>query len=107
MNELSVESLDEALYSLVELCRRAHLDENFVLTCIEHGVVEVAGTTVEEWRFTNRARLQLQKAWRLHHDLEVQPALLPLVLELLGEVEALRQENRHLRLRLRHWEGLV
>ncbi|MDR2212302.1 MAG: chaperone modulator CbpM [Pseudomonadales bacterium] len=104
MTDFIVESLDDTLYSLVELCACCHLEEGFVVTCIEHGVVEVNGPLSAQWRFSNRARLRLQKAWRLHRDLDVQPAALPLVLQLLGELDALRQENRGLYLRLRHWE---
>jgi chaperone modulatory protein CbpM len=103
MTDFSVETLDDALYTLVELCRGSHLEESFIVECIEHGVVEVSGSSVREWRFSNGARLRLQKAWRLHRDLELQPAALPLVLQLLSEVETLRQENRRLRSWLGHW----
>jgi chaperone modulatory protein CbpM len=105
MTDFSVETLDDALYTLVELCRSSHLEEGFIVECIEHGVVEVSGSSLQEWRFTNGARLRLQKAWRLHRDLELQPAALPLVLQLLGELETLQQENRRLRLWLQHWES--
>ena len=104
MSDLKIESLDDALYSLVELCATGHLEERFVITCIEHGVVEVVGSSVQHWRFTNRARLRLQQAWRLHRDLELQPAALPLVVELLADIDALRLENQMLRARLQHWE---
>lgn len=107
MSDIRIESLDEALYTLVELCTSSQLEEGFIISCIEHGVVEVSGSSVRHWRFTNRARLQLQKAWRLHRDLEVQPSALPLVMELLGELESLRLENERLRRRLRQWEDLL
>jgi chaperone modulatory protein CbpM len=107
MTDFSVETLDEALYTLVELCRSSHLEEGFIVACIEHGVVEVSGASMQQWRFSNGSRLRLQKAWRLHRDLELQPAALPLVLQLLGEVDALHQENRRLRLLLEHWENSI
>ncbi|MDR0781197.1 MAG: chaperone modulator CbpM [Pseudomonadales bacterium] len=105
MTDCKVQTLDDALYTLVEVCQCSQLDAGFVTACIEHGVVEVSGEELPKWRFTHRSLLCLQKAWRLHRDLEVQPAALPLVLQLLGELEALQQENHRLRAWLRHWDS--
>jgi hypothetical protein len=48
--------------------------------------------------------LRIQKAYRLHRDLDIHPASLGLILELLDEREALREEVAMLRRRLSHWE---
>jgi chaperone modulatory protein CbpM len=92
-------------YTLVELRECSRLQESFIIACVEHGVIEVSGAAPPQWRFGNRERQQLQKAWRLHQDLELQISALPLVLELLDEIDALRSEAQLLRQRLGHWEG--
>jgi hypothetical protein len=89
--------------SLQELLESTALDLSFVMQCVELELTEVRGSALE-WRFGNAERLRLLKAWRLHCDLELHISALPLVLELLDEVEAHRAEIAALRSRLRHWE---
>jgi chaperone modulatory protein CbpM len=93
-----------AFCSLDDLCRRTRLDERFVVECVEHGVAHVAGQEALAWRFSMTAILRLQKAWRLHRDLELQVSNLALVLDLLEERDQLLQEIADLRGRLAHWE---
>jgi chaperone modulatory protein CbpM len=93
-----------AFCNLDDLCRRTRLDEAFVIECVEHGVAPVSGQEVVAWRFSMTAILRLQKAWRLHRDLELQVSGLALVLDLLEERDQLLQEIEDLRRRLAHWE---
>ena len=93
------------VYSFVELVECSRLDEGFVIQCVEYGIAEVRGTDRQNWRFRAEAMLKLQKAWRLHRDLDVHVSSLVLVLDLIDEVEALREECDLLRQRLQHWEA--
>jgi chaperone modulatory protein CbpM len=93
-----------AFCNLDDLCRRTRLDESFIIECVEHGVAPVSGHEVVAWRFSMTAILRLQKAWRLHRDLELQVSSLALVLDLLEERDQLLQEIEDLRGRLSHWE---
>ena len=95
---------DAVCYTLVEVVQRSSLQEQFVLACVECGVLEMAEPAPQQWLFTSDMCQQLDKAWRLHNDLDVHLHSLPLVLDLLGEVEQLRHEVQFLRQRLRHWE---
>lgn len=104
MTDLIVESAQDGLYTLVELRERCRLQESFIVACVEQGVVEVRGNAPTQWRFSHQSRLQLLRAWRLHHDLDLQLTALPLVLELLDEIDSLRSEAELLRLRLARWE---
>jgi hypothetical protein len=90
--------------SLQELIESTPLEPLFVLQCVELGLTDVSGSQLE-WRFGNAERHKLLKAWRLHTDLELHISALPLVLELLEEVEALRADIVGLRSRLHHWEA--
>lgn len=93
-------------YSFDELCRRPRLDADFVLQCVEAGIVDMqARQPPQEWRFSATTVLRLERARRLQHDLEIQLNDLALVLDLLDEVEGLRLEVAMLRRRLQHWES--
>lgn len=91
--------------TLHELCQREHLDEVFVVQCIEHGVAHVQGRDPDEWRFSSAVVLRLEKAYRIHRDLEIHVEDLGLVLELLDERDELEREVIRLRQRLGRWEG--
>jgi chaperone modulatory protein CbpM len=106
MNERDIMELAEALQdcSFDELCQRRLLDADFVLQCIESGIVEVQAQTRAEWRFSAQAMLRIERARRLQRDLDVQLQDLALVLDLLDEVDGLREEVAMLRRRLQHWE---
>lgn len=94
-----------ALCTLADVCLRTRLAEPFIIECVEQGVAQVAGQESVAWRFSMTAILRLQKAWRLHQDLELQVGSLALVLDLLEERDQLRQEIADMRRRLRHWEA--
>lgn len=105
MSEPIVHADDALVFcSLADLCARTRLDESFVVECVEHGVAHVGGQEVLAWRFSMTAILRLQKAWRLHRDLELQVSSLALVLDLLEERDQLQQEIEDLRARLGRWE---
>jgi chaperone modulatory protein CbpM len=109
-----VMSDEQTAITLIELCECSTFDEQFIIECVEHGVAPTSGTPtsgsptsgsqVVEWTFSQTAVLRLQKAWRLHRDLDLQIGSLPLVLELLDERDQLLQEIAALRHHLAHWE---
>lgn len=102
---ITVETDGDALWwSLQQLTTASALDAAFVEQCVALGLAEVSGA-MQEWVFDAATQLRLERAWRLHRDLDLHPSALPLVLELLDEVEALRIEAGQLRARLRQWEN--
>lgn len=97
-NELLVISgtvLDESIrLTLVELCQYAKASPEYVLEMVEEGVLEPEGESVHTWVFDNKALKRLQVALRLQRDLGVNLPGSALVLDLLEEMEALRQQLR-------------
>ncbi len=107
MSEKDIMELAEALHwcSFDELCQRRLLDADFIVQCIEAGIVDMQVDAPQaEWRFSTATVLRIERARRLQQDLDVQLADLALVLDLLDEVQTLRQEVATLRRRLQHWE---
>ncbi len=98
------QSGDELWWTMQELTVSSALDAGFIEQCVELGLIEVQGPPLQ-WRFNSEGRLRLQKAWRLHQDLELHVSALPLVLQLIEELDELRQRAENLRVRLHRWEG--
>jgi len=90
-------------WTLQELVGSCQLETAFIIECVELGVADPRGPR-PQWQFDSNSRARLLKAWRLHRDLDVHISGLPLILDLLEEVESLRQQADHLRSRLQHWE---
>ena len=78
-------------YTLVEASRMSGVRSEIIVTLVTVGVIAPDGPAPEAWVFTDLELLQLGRAWRLHRDLGVALDSMPLVLELLDEVERLRR----------------
>lgn len=96
MNQRSIEIelIDHAL-DLEELCRLCNVEPEVVTEWVAEGVVEPEGS--HQWRFPVREIRRTRIAGRLQRDFELDTPSLPLVLDLLDEVETLRREVRILR----------
>ncbi|WP_299199451.1 chaperone modulator CbpM [uncultured Amphritea sp.] len=86
--------------SFSEVCLQTGVAENVVVEIIEQGIVEPVGASPAEWLFSPAMLIRTKKALRLHRDLEVNWAGIALAIELLSEVEQLREQNRYLERRL-------
>ena len=86
--------------SFTEVCLKTGLAQDVVVEIIEHGIVEPIGASPDEWLFSPAMLIVTKKAVRLHRDLEVDWAGIALAIELLDEVEQLREKNAHLQRRL-------
>lgn len=91
-------------YSLHELCQRIRLEEDFIVQCVDYGIADVRGSTPSQWQFSPADIARLQRAWRLQRDLDINFTGLGVVLDLLDDIEELRQQLDVLRKRLHHWE---
>ena len=87
--------------SFEELCEFSSITETLMVELIEHGVVTpVAGEIPAEWQFSVASVVVAKKASRLHRDLAMSWENIPLLLNLLEEIAALRTENDRLKQRL-------
>jgi chaperone modulatory protein CbpM len=79
---------------LEEICVILELDDDVVVDWVAEGVVRPADRDARRWRFTVGELERARRARRLQHDLGLNTASLPLVLDLLGEVRRLRRRVR-------------
>src|SRR5262249_30503945 len=76
--------------TLEELCRSNHVEAQWIMELVEHGVIEPVGQVSTEWHFASLSLVRVAKAKRLRQDLDLNPAGVALVIDLLDEIEELR-----------------
>lgn len=80
-----------------ELCLSANISEQTVCNLIAHNIlVPIAGVQPQQWQFHVSCVMQAKKALRLYRDLEMEWSDLALVLNLLEEIDRLKNENGQL-----------
>ncbi|MDH5618991.1 MAG: chaperone modulator CbpM [Gammaproteobacteria bacterium] len=77
--------------SLSDLCRVCTVTSERVVQLVDEGLVEPLGRDPAEWRFSGRSVRRVLVAERLSRDLRLNAAGAALVLDLLDEVQHLRQ----------------
>lgn len=86
--------------TLAEVCQCIHLSVDTVIIIVDHGIVQPRGRQPQEWLFEPDMLGTLRRAIRLQRDLELDWEAIALALELIGEMEHLREDNRRLRRQL-------
>lgn len=89
--------LDESVsFSLPELCRCFGISAEAVIEMVDEGLIEPSGAEPPRWRFHGVALRRVQTALRLRQDLRVNLAGAALALDLMEELEDVRQRLRRL-----------
>ena len=81
---------EEVRFTLVELCQACCAEQEHVLAWVIEGVLEPAGESPQDWRFSGESLRRARLALRLSRDLEINPSGVALALDLLDEIAALR-----------------
>ncbi len=81
---------EEVRFTLVELCQACSAEQDHVLTWVFEGVLEPAGETPQDWRFTGQSLRRARLALALARDLEINPPGIALALDLLDEIAELQ-----------------
>lgn len=81
-----------------DLCESAKMSPDYLAELIAHNIIKpVYGRSEDDWRFSSNAIKVVNKAIRLHRDLEIEWADIALVADLLDEINQLESENRQLK----------
>jgi len=81
--------------SMDELCRACGTQAEHLAALVDEGVIAPEGSVPEQWRFSGMHLRRARVAVRLQRDLGVNTAGAALALQLLDEIEALRERLRH------------
>lgn len=71
-----------------------------IIEIVDQGIIEPEGREPENWLFDDQMLCLIQKALRLHNDLEIDWPGIALAISLIEEVDFLRAENKSLKSRL-------
>jgi chaperone modulatory protein CbpM len=85
---------DEGVLSLADITRACAIHADYVVELVEEGVVAPTGQDPVRWRFSASCLIKIRKAVRLQNDLGVNVAGIALALQLMDEMETLRQRLR-------------
>ncbi len=83
---------ENSLFTLSELSQACGQPAEWIVALVEEGVIEPEGENQRGWRFRGHCLRRVRIVQRLEFDLGVNLAGAALVLDLLEEVEALRQQ---------------
>jgi chaperone modulatory protein CbpM len=87
--------LDEmSSLTLEELCQACREHSEWVIELVQEGILEPSGGQVTSWRFTGVSLQRARTVRRLQQDLGVNLAGAALVLDLMDEIEDLRDRLR-------------
>jgi len=89
--------------SLDEFILASDLPDDTLRRMIEAGILDPRADTAGKWHFELQMVFTARRALRLHQELEIDWSGIALAIELLDELEQLRDENRMLRQRLRRF----
>ena len=89
---------DDSCFTLDELSNACSVKTEFIIELIEEGIVEPQQQQHEQqsWTFTGRSLLRARKARRLQQDLGINLAGAALVLDMIEEIEQLRERLKRL-----------
>jgi len=90
---------ESAELSLQELGRACASSTEWLIELVEEGVLEPVGERQSRWRFTGASLKRARTARRLHQDLNINLAGVALALELIEEIESMRERLRRLETR--------
>jgi len=83
---------EEIELTLVELCHACDVHQELITIWVQEGLLEPIGELPQNWRFGGKALRRSRLALRISHDLEINPAGVALVLDLLDEIGELKAQ---------------
>jgi chaperone modulatory protein CbpM len=83
---------EEVHMSIVEISQATRPPEDLIMAWVSEGVLSPAGSSPEDWRFSGESLKRAKTAAHLSHDLELNTPGVALALDLLDEINRLRNQ---------------
>ena len=89
---------EDCLFSLDEMSNACCVHTEYIIELVDEGIVEPMQQQREQqqWSFTGKSLLRARKARRLQRDLGINLAGAAVVLDMMEEIERLREQLRRL-----------
>jgi len=84
-------------YTFKEVCHRYHIPEELLIEIIEEGLFASQAADEEQMTLDQKSLQRLETAFRLHRDLNINLPGVALALDLLEEMEQMKEELEILR----------
>lgn len=78
--------------SFVEVCHHYNIPQELLIEMVEHGLFPNQPTQIEQIALDQKALRRIESAFRLHKDLGINLPGVTLAIELLDEIERMRNE---------------
>lgn len=87
---------DSCTFTIDELSTACSVQTEYIIELVDEGIVEPTEQQCEQqyWAFTGKSLIRAQKARRIQQDLGINLAGAALVLDMMEEIEGLRQRLR-------------
>lgn len=79
-------------WSFTEVCQHCHVSQQLLMDLLEHGLLGNLSSDYENITFDHAMLSKVRAAYRLHHDLEMDLQGVLMVLDLLEDMEKMRNE---------------
>lgn len=86
--------------TLTELTQSVRVSTDTIVSIVDCGIVEPRGDQPQQWLFEPQMVQLVQRACRLQRDLELDWPAVALALDLIEDLQRLREENQRLRRQL-------
>jgi len=83
---------NEVFMSIVEISQASRAPEELIMSWVTEGVLSPAGSSPQDWRFSGDSLKRAKTAAHLTHDLELNTPGVALALDLLDEINRLRNQ---------------
>ena len=83
---------EEVHMSILEISQASRAPEDLIMAWVSEGVLSPAGSSPEDWRFSGESLKRAKTAAHLSHDLELNTPGVALALDLLDEINRLRNQ---------------
>lgn len=83
---------EEVYMSIVEISQATRAPEDLIMAWVSEGVLSPAGSSPQDWRFSGESLKRAKTAAHLSHDLELNTPGVALALDLLDEINRLRNQ---------------
>lgn len=91
---------DGTRYDRKQFCAVCRIDPDVLVELVEEGVIYPENRSKGDWVFSYRSVRRFKRAYRLQRDLELNLTGVAVSVDLLDEIDALRQEIATLRSQL-------
>ncbi len=91
----TVQVEERFVFTVTTLCRAAGTHAEQLRELVSEGVLQPIAGLADEWQFSGQALPRTRTALRLARDFELDFSAVALVMDLLDEIENLRNQLRH------------